>query len=164
MTFKFKEVWFCIRLNCPLKVAKKYLCILVWILSTVFVEDVQFFDMIFKLTFSRFSWIELLFMLIKPQYRGETGVHPVDLEIDGQDTVIASTVSQLNKNICVVTADRQYMNYLFDNSRKCQINLIFSSKHWSFFPQNAEPRLQIKTVFIGNICCLLSPPFSLPHI
>ena len=58
-----------------------------------------------------FYWIELLFMLIKRQYRGETGVHPVDLKIDGQDTVIASTVSQFNKNICVLTADRCYMNY-----------------------------------------------------
>ena len=50
-----------------------------------------------------FCWIELLFTLIKRQYRRETGVHPVDLKIDGQDLVIASTVSQLNKNICVVT-------------------------------------------------------------
>ena len=87
-----------------------------------------------------FSWIELLFMLIKRQHWGETGgVHPVDLKTDGEDTLIVSTVSHLNKNICVVTADRFYMNYLFDNSRKCQINLIFSSKHWSFFPKMQNP-------------------------
>ena len=41
-----------------------------------------------------FYWIELLFMLIKRQHRGETEVHPGDLETDGQDTLIASTVSQ----------------------------------------------------------------------
>ena len=109
-----------------------------------------------------FCWIELLFTLIKRQYRRETGVHPVDLKIDGQDSVIASTVSQLNKNICVVTDSWSLLHELFDNSRKCQINLIFSSKHWSFFPPKCRTQATNKNCFHWKYLSLPPPPSSLP--